>query len=68
MTAPTAFRPCPLPPLSSAVLQSPRPTLPALPAAALSWLHYLSVFYYAFEAMITNELNGQLYDFQVGCW
>jgi ABC-type multidrug transport system permease subunit len=31
---------------------------------ALRWLHYLSVFYYAFEAMITGELNGQLYDFQ----
>lgn len=34
-------------------------------AAALAWIHYLSVFYYAFEAMITNEMSGQLYSFQV---
>jgi len=42
-----------------------RPQFPP-PAEALRWLHYLSVFYYAFEAMITNELNGQMYDFRVG--
>lgn len=24
----------------------------------LRWIHYLSVFYYAFEAMLTTELNG----------
>ena len=26
--------------------------------SALAWLHYLSVFYYAFEAMITSEAGG----------
>lgn len=49
-----------------------RPPLPARlassrPAVWLAWIHYLSVFYYAFEAMITSELSGQLYSFQVGC-
>jgi ABC-type multidrug transport system permease subunit len=24
----------------------------------ISWIHYLSVFYYAFEAMMTTELSG----------
>lgn len=32
--------------------------------AALRWLHTISPFYYAFEAMMTNELNGQVFQFQ----
>ncbi|KAL4857919.1 ATP-binding cassette sub-family G member 2 [Chlorella vulgaris] len=28
------------------------------------WIHYLSIFYYAFEAMITNELSGLVFTFQ----
>lgn len=31
---------------------------------AISWIHYLSVFYYAFEAMVTNEINGLIFTFQ----
>lgn len=68
-----SIRPCPAarrPARAAAPVLSLLPCRhPAPPAGALSWLHYLSVFYYAFEAMITNELNGQLYDFQVrwGC-
>ena len=31
--------------------------------AVLRWIHYLSVFFYAFEAMMTTELNGQFYTF-----
>lgn len=31
--------------------------------AVLRWIHYLSVFFYAFEAMLTTELNGQTYTF-----
>ena len=30
------------------------------------WIHYLSLFFYAFEAMITSELTGQAFDLQVG--
>ena len=29
--------------------------------SVLRWIHYLSAFYYAFEAMMTTELNGQLF-------
>jgi ABC-type multidrug transport system ATPase subunit len=29
----------------------------------LRWIHYLSPFFYAFEAMLSTELNGQLIDF-----
>ena len=28
-------------------------------------MHYLSVFYYAFEAMVTSEINGMVFDFRV---
>lgn len=31
----------------------------------LRWIHYLSVFYYAFEAMITSELNGSTFELTV---
>ena len=31
----------------------------------LRWIHYLSVFYYAFEAMITSELNGTTFELTV---
>jgi hypothetical protein len=38
---------------------------------ALRWIHYLSVFYYAFEAMLTSELAGRsftlLYQPVVSC-
>ncbi len=30
---------------------------------ALRWIHYLSVFYYAFEAMLVTELVGSAFDF-----
>lgn len=29
----------------------------------IRWIHYLSVFYYAFEAMVTSEILGGNYDF-----
>jgi ABC-type multidrug transport system ATPase subunit/ABC-type multidrug transport system permease subunit len=29
----------------------------------LRWIHYLSPFFYAFEAMLSTELNGQFIDF-----
>jgi ABC-type multidrug transport system ATPase subunit/ABC-type multidrug transport system permease subunit len=29
----------------------------------LAWIHFLSPFFYAFEAMLSTELNGQLIDF-----
>lgn len=32
--------------------------------SALRWLHAVSPFYYAFEALLTNELNGQEFLFQ----
>jgi ABC-type multidrug transport system ATPase subunit len=32
--------------------------------AALRWIHYLSPFYFAFEAMTTSELNGQSFTFK----
>ncbi|KAL6782577.1 hypothetical protein ACKKBG_A07350 [Auxenochlorella protothecoides x Auxenochlorella symbiontica] len=31
--------------------------------AYLRWIHYLSVFFYAFEAMITNEMTGRTFTF-----
>jgi hypothetical protein len=31
-----------------------------------SWVHYLSVFFFAFEAMISNEVVGLSFDLQVG--
>lgn len=34
--------------------------------AYLRWIHYLSVFFYAFEAMITNEMTGRTFTFMVG--
>jgi ABC-type multidrug transport system permease subunit len=30
----------------------------------IRWLHYLSVFYYAFEAMVMTEILGGSYDFE----
>ncbi|KAK2079440.1 hypothetical protein QBZ16_003132 [Prototheca wickerhamii] len=30
----------------------------------LRWIHYLSIFFYAFEAMITNEMTGRTFSFQ----
>lgn len=30
----------------------------------IRWLHYLSVFYYAFEAMVVTEILGGSYDFK----
>ncbi|KAL4457602.1 hypothetical protein ABPG75_012467 [Micractinium tetrahymenae] len=32
--------------------------------AWIRWVHYLSIFYYAFEAMITGELSGMVFTFQ----
>ena len=32
--------------------------------AVLRWLHYLSPFFYAFEAMLSSELNGGLFLFK----
>lgn len=32
--------------------------------AVIRWVHYLSVFYYAFEAMVTNEISGRSFRFQ----
>ena len=31
----------------------------------LRWLQYLSIFHYAFQAMLINELEGLLLDFAV---
>ncbi|KDD71489.1 hypothetical protein H632_c4927p0, partial [Helicosporidium sp. ATCC 50920] len=31
--------------------------------AWLSWMHYLSLFFYAFEAMITSQINGKEFTF-----
>ena len=31
----------------------------------LRWLQYLSIFHYAFQAMLINELQGLLLDFAV---
>ncbi len=31
----------------------------------LAWIHWLSQFFYAFEAMIQNELNGGTFDLVV---
>lgn len=33
--------------------------------AFLRWIHYLSIFFYAFEAMITNEMTGRTFSFNV---
>jgi hypothetical protein len=44
--------------------QSPLSSHSHCPAAWIRWVHYLSVFYYSFEAMITSELTGLVFTFQ----
>lgn len=33
---------------------------------ALGWVHYLSVFFYGFESLTTNEISGTEFRFTVG--
>jgi hypothetical protein len=35
-------------------------------APALQWIHYLSVFFYGFESLTTNEISGTQFTFTVG--
>jgi ABC-type multidrug transport system permease subunit len=34
-------------------------------APALQWIHYLSVFFYGFESLTTNEISGTQFTFTV---
>lgn len=64
------IRPCPsVLPCRHGLAPHPTPPQPThlTPAAGwIRWVHYLSIFYYAFEAMITGELSGMVFTFQVG--
>jgi ATP-binding cassette, subfamily G (WHITE), member 2 len=33
--------------------------------ASIRWVRYLSVFYYAFEAIFTSQLVGEAFDFEI---